>query len=509
MRNREVGAVLAVLLGSSVASAQGQVDGPVAPCAILTRVTIPNVTIGGAADLPAGSFAPSGGRPLTTDAFCRVEATASPSPDSSIRIEVWIPAGAAWNGKLLGVGNGGYSGSLSYPAMAAGLARGYAVVSTDTGHAGDQVEFANGHPERLVDWAYRAVHVMTDVAKVVIRAHRGRFPEHAYFHGCSTGGQQALSEAQRFPADYDGIVTGDPGHNRARLILGFLWSWNAMHAPDGQPILPAAKLPLLNEAAVAACDSHDGLTDGLIGDPAACLFDPSMLRCRGAENDRCLTEPQVEAVAKVYVGARNPRTGEQIFSGWARGSERGWGAYIVSPSEPVRLGILRLLFSDPAWNPRSFDWDRDTRFVDETMPFLSANSADLKAFKGSGGKLVMYTGLADPVVPPQDTIRYYESVTTTMGGVAPTQSFFRFFPVPGMGHCSGGAGPSTFDALGALEAWVERAQPPDRITASHLTEGKIDATRPLCPYPTVSRYSGRGSASDGANYACVAPARGR
>ena len=420
-----------------------------------------------------------------------------------------MPAREKWNGKLLGTANGGFSGALNYAAMAGGLARGYAAVSTDTGHTGDQVDFANGHPEKLVDWAHRSVHVMTDLAKVVIRAHRGQFPVHSYFDGCSTGGQQGLSEAQRWPLDYDGIVAGDPGHNRTRLILGFLWSWNAMHTADGRPILPASKLPLLTEAAVAACDARDGQRDGLISDPTACAFDPSILRCRGDESDRCLTDPQIAAVSRVYAGARNPRTGEQIFSGWAAGSESGWGSYIVNPREPVRVGLLRLMFADPAWDPRSFDWDRDVSFVDATLPFLSATSTDLRAFKAKGAKLVMYTGLADPVTPPQDTMRYYEAVTAAMGGAAETQSFFRFFPVPGMGHCSGGPGPSTFDALGALESWVEGGQAPDSIIASHVTDGKTDATRPLCAYPRVSHYTGRGSANDAASYACVAPARGR
>ena len=510
MANSVRGAVLAILLAIAPALSSPRVEPPDASCAGLTRLTIQDVTMTRAADVPAGRFSPPGGRPLTVPAFCRVEAVALPSPDSSIHVEVWMPAAEQWNGKLLGVGNGGFGGALGYGAMASGLARGYAVVSTDTGHTGDQVEFAVGHPEKLVDWAYRSVHVMTDMARLVIRAHRGRFPDHAYFDGCSTGGQQALSEAQRFPADYDGIVAGDPGHNRARLILGFLWSWNAMHTADGRPILPAAKLPLLTEAAVAACDAQDGQADGLIGDPSRCAFDPSTLRCRGDENDRCLTDAQVAAVAKVYAGARNPRTGEQIFSGWARGSERGWGSYIVGPPEPVRVGILRsLMFADPAWDPRSFDWDRDVRFVDTTVPFLSATSADLRAFKASGGKLLMYTGLADPVVPPQDTVSYYEAVTRTMGGAAETQAFFRFFPVPGMGHCSGGPGPATFDMLGALEAWVEGGRAPDRIVASHTADGKIDATRPLCAYPRVSRYTGRGRANDAGSYACVPPVRGR
>ena len=480
----------------------------VRPCGELAALTIADVAITSATEVPPGSFTPAEqSRPLTVaTAFCRVAALATPTPDSQIKIEVWIPAGAAWNGKLLGVGNGGFSGALPYPAMAAGLAKGYATVGTDTGHTGDQVKFGLGHPEKVTDWAHRSVHVMTGVAKTVVRSARGRFPDRAYFESCSTGGQQALSEAQRYPADYDGIVAGDPGHNRVRLILGFLWSWTATHDAEGASILPASKLSLLTTSAVAACDKDDGVADGLIGDPFSCRFDPASLACTGAETGTCLTERQIEAVRKVYDGARNPRTGEQIFPGWARGSEQGWGAYIVNPPEPVRVGFFRYFtFPDPAWHWRKFDWDRDVAFVESQMRDFSATSTDLRAFKVRGGKLIMYTGLADPVTPPQDTLTYDDGVAKAMGGLPATQEFFRFFPVPGMGHCGGGSGPAAFDALAALDQWVENGSAPAQLLGSHSSNGVVDRTRPLCAYPAVARHRG-GSVDEASSFTCGAAA---
>jgi feruloyl esterase len=232
-------------------------------------------------------------------------------------------------------------------------------------------------------------------------------------------------------------------------------------------------------------------------------MDPTVLACKGAENDSCLTPQQVEAVRKVYGGARHARTGEPLFPGWARGSEQGWRAYITEPREPVRVGLFRyFVFHDPAWDWRTFDWDKDVAYVESQVPYLSATSRDLSAFKNRGGKLIMYTGLADPVVPPEDTINYYEAVTKAVGSLAETQKFFRFFPAPGMGHCGSGAGPNTFDALGALEAWVEQGRAPSKLVASHSTAGRVDRTRPLCPYPQVAKYLGANSIDDEASFVC-------
>jgi feruloyl esterase len=440
-------------------------------------------------------------------AFCRVKAVASPSSDSQINLEVWIPAGESWNGKLLGTANGGFSGAIPFGPMTAALAKGYAVVGTDTGHTGDQLDFAANHPEKVIDWGYRAVHVMTEVAKLVVRNHQGRFPDRSYFEGCSTGGQQALSEVQRFPDDYDGVVAGDPGYNRVRLILGFLWGWNALHDEAGRSILPNAKLATITKAVVSACDLNDGVKDGVIDDPRSCTFDPKTIQCTGADSDACLTAPQVAAVQKVYDGAKNVRTGEVVYPGWIRGSEQGWTQYLTGPREPVRIGFFRsIAFQNPSWDGRSFDWDRDIAFVLRHDNVMSAVSRDLRPFKARQGKVLMYTGWADPVVPPMDVVNYYENVAKTMGGMAATQSFFRFFPVPGMGHCNGGAGPSSFDALGALEEWVEKGVAPSQILATHSTGGTVDRTRPLCAHPAVIKYRGTGDPDAATSYTCAAPA---
>jgi len=489
----------------------------VTACGDLAGLAIPDVRIASASFVNEGPFTPPGtSRPLSVTAFCRLSAVASPTSDSQISIEVWLPPGGAWNGKLLGTGNGGFSGSIGYPAMAAAIARGYAAVGTDGGHAGDQMQFALGHPEKIVDWAYRSVHVMTEVAKLVVRNHQGRFPERAYFEGCSTGGQQAFSEVQRFPADYDGVVAGDPGHNRVRLILGFLWSWTATHTEDGRPVLTAAKLSTIADAVVGACDTIDGLKDGQIDDPRRCRFDPATLACRGQEDDACLTPPQIEAARKVYDGAKNSRTGEQIFPGWIRGSERGWGTYITNPAEPSRVDFFRIMaFHDPHWNWRTFDWNRDVSFVESQVPFLSATSRDLSAFRSRGGKIVMYTGWSDPVVPPEDTVGYYEDIVKETGSLQETRKFFRFFPAPGMGHCGGGTGPNTFDALSALEQWVEHGAAPDTLLATRTVNAAVARTRPLCAYPAAARYKGTGSIDRAESFACAvstpkpSPAAGR
>jgi feruloyl esterase len=484
-------------------------------CANLAALTIPNVSIRLASNVPTGPFTPPGVRQeMTLPAFCRVEAVARPTSDSEIRFEVWMPPLDAWNGRFQAVGNGGYQGSISYAAMAAALRRGYATASTDTGHTGDDMKFGQGHPEKIVDYAYRAVHVMTDTAKLIVRSAQGRFADKSYFVGCSAGGQQALSEAQRFPDDYDGIVAGDPANNRIRQTFGFLFSWIATHNKDGAPIIPAAKLPAITKAVVEACDGIDGLKDGIIDDPRRCQFDPAKLLCKAPAGDEssCLTAPQVDAVRKMYEGLKNPRTGEQIYTGWPRGSEgfgesaiQSWRQYIMDPPEPMRVGFFKyFLFHDPNWDWRTIDWERDLAYAEQKLSFFPAVERDLSGFRKRGGKLLMYTGWADPVVPPQDTIAYYDAAVKAMGGLERTREFYRFFLAPGMGHCSGGPGPNQFEMLAAVEQWVERGAAPDRIIASHSTNGKVDRTRPLCVYPQVARWKGAGSTDEAANFACAA-----
>jgi feruloyl esterase len=394
--------------------------------------------------------------------------------------------------------------------MALGLTQGYAVAGSDTGHQGGDLKFALGHPEKINDWGYRAVHVMTGTAKLIVHSYYSRFAAHSYFVGCSTGGQQALTEAQRFPADYDGILAGAPGNNRVRLNVGFLWSWLALHK-SGEP-LPASKLPLIHQAVIAACGGPDSAKTGIIADPQACKFDPGTLLCKAADSGDCLTSSQVEAVRIIYAGARNPRTGERLFAGWVHGSEANentpagsWAGYFVGQPEPARLDFWRYwVFHDPNWDFHTFDFDRDVAYADAEMTAVVANDPDLAAFKQHTGKLLIYHGWADPVAPPEDSIRYYESVQRTLGGPEKVADFFRLFMIPGMGHCYGGPGTDTFDALGALDRWVVQGIAPDKIVASHSTAGTIDRTRPLCPYPQTARWTGSGNGNEAASFTCAA-----
>ncbi len=279
-------------------------------------------------------------------------------------------------------------------------------------------------PKRWSTWAWRAIHVTAEISKLVIRNNTGRFPAVSYFVGCSTGGHQALSEAQRFPDDYDGIIAGDPAYDRVNQTAAYLWSWIATHDEHGAKLLSDAQLHLVTKSAIAACDALDGVKDGVIDDPRRCHFDPGVLVCKGRENDSCLTQRQIDALRKVYAGLKNPRTGEQIFPGWSAGTEAfgdgpgaGWRQYILDPAQPMRIEVFKyFLFNDPNWDWHSFDFDKDVAYADAKIGFMSAVNYDLSKFRARGGKLLMYTGWADPVAAPLDIIKYYENVVKTMGG---------------------------------------------------------------------------------------------
>jgi feruloyl esterase len=479
-------------------------------CDKLVSMTIPNVQIRSATVVAAGMFQPPGAaKSLTLPQFCRIEAIARPVADSEIHFELWIPPPENWNGRFQGVGNGGYSGDLWYGSMARALQQGYATAGHDTGHAGDDMHFGQGHPEKVVDYAYRAVHVMTEISKLLIRVQTGRFAERSYFVGCSAGGHQALSEAQRYPEDYDGIVAGAPANNRIRQTFGLLWSWMAAH-PNGELVLPRAKLPAITKAEVKACDSIDGLNDGLIDDPRACHFDVATLLCKGADDLNCLTSAQVEAVRKIHDGLKDPQTGEQIFAGWPKGSEdigdQSWSEYILDPPEPMRVQFFRyFLFHDPNWDWHTIQWNRDLVYAEQMLGFMQAIEPNLTPFEHHGGKLLIYAGWSDPVIPPEDTVAYYEALEKASGGPNRTLKFARLFMAPGMGHCQGGPGPNTFDVVTALDDWVTKGHAPDQLIASHTTDGQVDRSRPLCPYPQVARFKGEGSLDAAANFVCVKP----
>jgi len=487
------------------------------PCAQLASLKITNATIVSAtaydasnpfeAQIPPGPGTPGG--PLkVTESFCRIVAYSTPTSDSHIGFEVWLPPASDWNGKLQSVGNGGFIGQIGYQALATGLRHGYATAGTDTGHqSGNDESWALGHPEKLVDWAYRAVHEMTVDSKQIIQAFYGSGPKLSYWNGCSTGGKQGLTEAQRYPNDYDGIVAGAPANYITHLQAGSEYSsWVALKDGINAPgYIPPSKLPVLHQAALDACDAKDGVKDGVIEDPTRCHFAPSAAQCKGDDDASCLTAPQVKTVELIYAGAKY-KNGKQIWPGLEPGSELGWAMSLKGPEpEAISTGFLKfMVMQDPNWDFKTFDVDYDTRVADQKVgAIVNAIDPNLKAFEAHGGKIVMYHGWADQLIAPMNSIDYYENVVDTMGqGLQGTQDFFRLFMVPGMQHCRGGDGPNTLDGIAAIEQWREHGVAPDKIIASHATKGVVDETRPLCPHPQVAIYKGSGDTNDAANFTC-------
>ena len=493
-------------------------------CENLKALALPGVTIASAASAPAGPFAipPSGNRTVQLPSFCRVAGVVAPE----VKFELWMPA--QWNGKFLAVGNGGLAGSISYAAMAAPLERGYATSSTDTGHSGNGNDgsWALGHYQRVVDFADRAVHVMADADKAILRAFYASAPSHSYFSGCSQGGHEAFVEAQRYPLDFDGIVAGDPANNWTRhYIGGHLWAGLAL---EGDGYIPPAKVQIIADAVNHACDALDGIQDGILNDPRRCHFDPAVLACKGADGPACLTNSQVAAVRKLYTGVRNA-DGDQLYPGLVPGGEAGPGGWSnwITGTKPGSGGHSNLglpffkfiVFEDPNWDFRTFKFDApkgfdsDVDFVDAKLGALfNATDPNLGAFKARGGKMIHYHGWSDPDITPLNSINYYQSVVKFMGrdgdhGFRDTRDFYRLFMVPGMQHCGGGPGPTNFNMLEALEQWVERGAPPERIIASHATNGAVDRTRPLCPYPYEAQWKGSGSTDQAENFVCALPTR--
>jgi feruloyl esterase len=435
---------------------------------------------------------------LTVPAFCRVSATLKPSPDSDIKIEVWLPE-SAWNGKFQAVGNGAWAGTIAYPALAAALNSGYASASTDAGHVGNSGAFILGHPEKLTDFAFRAVHEMTVAAKSIVQAYYGTAPKLSYWNGCSTGGRQAFAEAQRYPEDYDGIIAGAPAGYTTHLQGMQVWVEQATHQNEASYI-PPEKYVLIHNAVLAACDALDGVKDGVLEDPRRCKFDPGVLACKNGDDASCLTAPQVDLARKIYSGPG------YVFPGYEPGSELGWASHAGPKPSDYSVGIFKYaVFGNADWNYLTFDL-RDVAKADQVASEMNSIDLDLRPFLKRGGKLLQYHGWSDPGIPPLSSVNYYNQVMehmTTVSTLAKA-SFYRLFMVPGMGHCRGGEGTDTFDMVSALERWVEEGKPPEQIPASRIVGGKVVRTRPLCPYPQVAVYKGSGSTDDAANFSCRA-----
>ncbi len=503
-------------------------------CDELNRLSLPGIAVRSATPVASGVFGVGGIAPRPVPSFCRVVGTVLPE----LGFEIWLPA--QWNHKYVGVGNGGLAGKIVYGAMFNPVNRGYAVSSTDTGHVSTTANdgsWALGHMDRVINYGQRGVHEMALASKAIIQAYYSAPPAHSYFQGCSYGGQQALTEVQRYPADFDGVVAGDPANWFTRHYTGgHIWIADAV---EGDGWLPPHKVQVLADVVNAACDVLDGVKDGVLNDPRRCHFDPALLQCKAGDSPNCLTGAQVAAVRKIWAGPRDAG-GEQLYPGLAPGGEAGpggWVEWVTGPapdqSAHIELGLpfmRNVVFDNPQWNFRSFHFDppapgleSDVTYVDDKVGrIFNAVDPDLRPFRARGGKLIQYHGWSDPDIPPFNSINYYESVVHRIGrnssnalrdtnalhetnALRETKEFYRLFMVPGMQHCTGGPGTPRFDALAALEQWVEQNKAPDQIPAAHATNGLIDRTRPLCAYPQEAKYRGSGSTDDAANFVCALP----
>jgi hypothetical protein len=416
---------------------------------------------------------------------------------------------SGWNGKFVGVGNGVWAGSITYFSMGEPLSMGYATAATDDGHQGNPLDasFLSGHPEKLVDFGHRAPHEMTVAAKAVIDAFYGKAADRSLFVSCSTGGRQGLMEAYRYPSDYDGISSMAPANPMVALMVSSLWTGYAT-LKDAASHIPPQKFAAIHKAAVEACDADDGVKDGIISTPRSCRFDPASLQCKGDDQPDCLTTAQVAALRAIYQGPRNARTGKEIYPGFEPGSETMFPLQTMGP-EPFAVSttfMKTLVFQDPHWDFRSFDYDKDvSRAMQAGSTQLDVPPDGLDAFFKGQRKLMLSHGWADGLIPPMSTVNFYTSLRAHLGAKKAEEDA-RLFMIPGMGHCAGGDGPFLFDPISTLDQWVATNHAPQRIIVSN-PPGALARTRPLCPWPQQAVYSGTGSTDDEKNFECKAPKR--
>lgn len=525
--------LLGVLLLASCGSGDDGSDPPaVAQTEQAACASLNGTTYGDGTTVTSAAFYPGAttiGGTAVNGGFCRVEAQSKPTGDSNIGFELWLPAKADWNGKFQGVGSGGSLGSIGYSAMAGPLAVKYAVMANDNGHTsnlalpngGSEQTWALGHPEKIVDFGYRAQHVSTVRAKEILAAYYGRAQTKSYFVGCSQGGHHALMEASRYPTDYDGIVAGAPAWQWSHLMAAELWN-SISRLRDGPNAITTAKSTLLNQAVIAACDRNDGLIDGLIGDPRLCTYDPAVLQCTGAETATCLTASQVNAAKRIYAGTTQSN-GVVIFPPYTRGSEPGWSLYASATPGGSGYDFFRYaIFQDPTFDNANFNFDSDynrsqaTTIAGQLVPTVYDATADLAPFKARGGKLIIYHGWADQQITPLSSVDYYNRVVAQQG-TTETSQFLRMFMLPGVQHCAGGPGPQNIggsngtppvadaahDVVIALDRWATTGVAPDTMIATRTATSTLPVrTRPLCPYPKAAVYNGSGSIDDAASFTC-------
>lgn len=529
-----------IALGQSSGSVGSGHASDTAACESLASLALTNAKVTMAQSVAAGAFA---GHPVPSNradpsavykklpAFCRVAVKATPTADSDIKIEVWLPT-SGWNGKLQGVGNGGFAGQIDFLQLGLALAHGFAAVATDTGHtgAGTDAAWALGHPEKVIDFGHRGIHEMTRVAKAAVQAFYGTAPQHSYFAACSDGGREALMEAQRYPQDYDGILAGAPANYWTKLLSTAVVDTQALTL-DPASFIPAAKISAISAGVLAACDEIDGVQDGILNDPRQCHFDPASIECKaGEESDKCLTGPQVAALKKLYAGPHDAQMHE-VFPGFlpgAEGGEGGWAQWITGPAPNKSLIALfglgyfsNMVYGKSDWDYKTFTLEAGLKAAeDKTASALNATDPDLKPFQARGGKLILYHGWNDPAIPALNSINYFESVIGKMGREN-VDSFLRLYMAPGVQHCGDGPGPDSFGQVGdwaqvdprhsayaSLQQWVEKGVAPAEIIATKYASNdpghRVQMTRPLCAYPLAAKYKGAGDTNDAANFVCEA-----
>ena len=554
-------------------------------CASLAQLKVPNLTItsataldaipaggnpgGGSQGGPGGGNRPpgagglggpggpggQGGRNAQASVkapLCQVVGFMTPTSDSHIGLEVWLPVAASWNHKLEGVGNGGFSGNVNRNAMVPGLTRGYATMATDYGHLAptEDISWALGHPEKAIDYSYRAEHLTTLVAKQIIDAYYGANPQHSYYVGCSAGGIQGIQEFLRYPTDYDGYIVGDGTPAHMNQELGAFWNTLAASLSNEANAFTPDQINIIHDAVLKQCIAKAGAvgTDQFLSNPQACKFDTKALLCAaGQDAATCLNAAQIAALDKIYSGPMDAVTHKPILAGVTPGGEAIWRNYFSGKKNPVGeerpwAGFMEYLaYSDPDYlkgeKYLTFNWGTDLAKIDnvklsgETLDSIfNAKTRDMDPVKAEGGKVIQYHGWDDSNIPPMEAVNLFNDVVadqakrhklTAKQAQDETEQFYRLFLVPGMGHCSGGAGPNSFgsggtanpnadpqsDMLSALELWVEKGMAPESFIASH-SDAKtraVDMTRPICAYPLVPTYKGTGSTSEASSFTCAAP----
>ena len=495
------------------------------------RITAATLQPAGPFVIPA-DFGPA--RSVQLPAMCRVQGVLRPTTDSNIVFEVWLPADG-WNGRFLGVGNGGFAGSIGYANLVSAVQGGYAAAATDTGHGPGLTDasWAVGHPEKVIDFGWRAVHLTAVAGKTLAAAYYGTPPSRSYFNSCSNGGRQGLMEAQRFPEDYDGIIAGAPAYRWTGLFTNFVWNAQALAKPGAA--IPAAKTAAIAKAVLEQCDAHDGVMDGLVSEPRQCQVDVRKLQCADKESAECLTPPQIAALQAIYQGARTSK-GKQIYFGFPPGGETapgsaGWDAWIfgAAPGASIQNAfgssfVKQIVGAPAAWTPADFDFDRDFAPLEaKTAATFNATSPDLSRFAARGGKLILYHGWSDAAIPAPGTIDYHDNVVRRMGAKRAGQ-FVRLFVVPGMHHCAGGSGPSDFGQNGvpmpadtatssvmvALQEWVEQGKAPEQLIARRQLPPGAPVDQPvrtglICAYPKRAALKQGADSLRAESYSCRDP----